>query len=117
MKTIEKLNADGDTQIFEIITSRKELADFFYNVLHEYIYSEYAKDWHPDAIFEDADTTICYYNKDGKYTWISEGDKVLRPNVANISKFLSTNGSTTVIYGDVPIVYNEHYGDWEVNFD
>lgn len=117
MKTIEKLTTDGDTQIFEIITSRKELSEFFHDLLHEYIYSEYAKDWHPDRVFEDPDTTICYYNKDNQYTWISEGETVNRPNVANITKLLSTNGCTTVIYGDVPIVFNESYGDWEVNFD
>lgn len=117
MKTIEKIARDGDTQIFEIITSRKELAEFLHNELHEYIYSEYAKDWHPDRVFDNPDTTICFYNKDGKFTWISEGETVNRPNLANIKKLLSTNGSTTVIYGDVPIIFNENYGDWEVDFD
>jgi hypothetical protein len=117
MKTIEKVTRDGDTQIFEIITSRRELAEFLRNTLHEYIYSEYAKDWHPDRIFKDCDTTICYYDKDGKYKWISEGEKVNRPNIANIEKMMSTNGSTIVIYGNVPIIFNDHYGDWEVDFD
>jgi ATP-dependent protease HslVU (ClpYQ) peptidase subunit len=117
MKVIEKITRDGDTQIFEVITSRKELAEFFRNELHEYIYSEYAKDWHPDRVFEDENTTVCYYNKDGKFVWISEGETVSRPNIANIEKMMSTNGSTIVIYGNAPVVYNEHYGDWEVKFD
>jgi hypothetical protein len=116
MKTIEKITTDGDVQFFEIITSRKELNEFLHDHLNEYIYSEYAKEWHPDKVFKDEDTTICYYDKAGKFACISAGEKVNRPNVSKIEKLLSTNGSTTVIYGDVSISFNERYGDWEVDF-
>jgi hypothetical protein len=112
IKVIEKINKDGDTQTFEIITSRKELADFLHTQLHEWIYSEYAKDWHPDSIFDDTDTTICYYDKNNKFTWISEGETVKRPNISNITKLLSTNGSGTIIYGDIDIVYDEKDDYW-----
>lgn len=117
MKTIEKVCRDGNTQIFEILTSRKELAEFLKDTLHEWIYSEYAKDWHPDRVFDDVDTTVCFYDSDGKFTWIAEGEIVSRPNVSKIKRMMSTNGSTRVIYGDLEIVFNENYGDWEADFD
>jgi hypothetical protein len=113
MKTIEKITRDGDIQIFEIIESRKELAKHLRNILFENIYSEYAD----NKIFNDGDTTIGYYDKEGNFYWISEGEEVKRPNISKIEKYLEHNAGTTVIYGDIEITYNEHYGDWETNLD
>lgn len=115
MKAIEKTNSYGDTQIFEILESRKELASYLRDAMWESVYSSYAAD--EGNLHRDGDTTIAYYNKDGSFVFVSEGDKVKRPNVANIVKLVESNSATTVIYGNVPIVYNEHYGDWEINFD
>jgi hypothetical protein len=112
MKTIEKLTRDGDTQIFEIIESRKELASWLRDSLWDNLYSQFK-----EPVFYDPDTTIAYYDKTDKFYWIAEGEAVKRPNVANISKLVSTNGSTVVIYGNVSILYNEHYGDWETALD
>jgi len=113
MKVIEKLTSDGDTQIFEILTSKKELKEWLRGTLCDSVYSKYYK----DPIFNDPDTTIAYYDKDGSFHWIAEGEKVKRPNISKIAKFIESNSGTTVIYGDVPIIYNEHYGDWEVDFE
>lgn len=115
MKVVEKITRDGDTQIFEIIESRKELASWLRDELWESVYSGYAAD--EGNTHKDGDTTISYYNKDGSFVFISEGDKVKRPNVSQIAKLIESNSGTTVIYGNVPIVYNEHYGDWETDFD
>jgi hypothetical protein len=115
MKTVEKITRDGDIQTFEIITSRKELASFMHDTLWESYYSSYAKD--EGNIHTDADTSTFYYDKDGNFFSITEGDKVKKPNISKIEKLLQHNGCTTVIYGNAPIVFNEHYGDWEVDFD
>lgn len=112
MKTIEKITRDGDAQTFEIITSKKELAKWLKSALCDSIYGQYANNMH-----QDGDSTMYYYNKDGNFFSITEGATVKRPNVAKIEKLIQNNDSTTVIYGYAPIVYNEHYGDWEVDFD
>lgn len=112
MKTIEKTTRDGDIQIFEIITSRKELKSFLRDLFFDSIYSEYKT-----GIWEDGDSSVDFYDKEGSYYGYREGDQVKRPNVANITKLVSVNSGSTVIYGDIEIIYNEHYGDWETDLD
>jgi hypothetical protein len=112
MKTIEKTTKDGDIQIFEIIETKKELKQWIRDTFWDSLYSEYKT-----GIWEDGDSSVSFYNKDGKYHGYFEGDTVKRFNVANIEKLVSINSATTVIYGDVDIIYNEHYGDWETNLD
>ncbi|TCL35670.1 hypothetical protein EV210_111136 [Anaerospora hongkongensis] len=112
MKIIEKITRDGDTQIFEIIESRKELSSWLRDALWDNLYSQFK-----EPVFYDPDTTIAYYDRADKFHWVAEGETVKRPNVANISKLVSTNGGSTVVYGDVPIIYNDHYGDWETALD
>lgn len=114
MKTIEKITRDGDIQCFEIITSRKELASFMRDTLWDSVYSEYADN---HRIYFDDDTNTYYYDKEGRFFSISAGDTVKRPNIAKIEKLLQHNPGSTVIYGNVPIIYNERYGDWEADFD
>jgi len=112
MKTIEKINQYGDIQIFEIITSKKELHSWIRDTFWDSLYSQ-----NKTGIWEDSDSSVNFYDKDGNYQGFFEGDVVKRFNVNNIKKLVSNNAATTVIYGDVPIVYNEEYGDWEVAFD
>ena len=111
MKTIEKTTEDGNIQIFEVIESRKELRKWIRDTFWDSIYSEYKT-----GIWEDNDSSVSVYDKDGKYYGFSYGDTVKKFNVSNIVKLVSVNSMTTVIYGDVPIVYNEKYGDWEEDF-
>ena len=115
MRVIEKITEDGDIQGFEFIQSRKELATFLRDMLWESVYAPYARD--KGNIHTDPDTSYFWYDVDGKFYSIHEGDKVARPNVARIKKFMQINSASVVIYGDVPIVKNEHYGDWDAQFD
>lgn len=113
MKTIEKITQDGDIQIFEIITSRNELRKIISEVFWDGLYSEYKT-----GIFEDPDTTVAYYDKDNQFHFYSEGEPTTKKiNVAKIERLKIDNGSTTVIYGNVPIVQNGQYGDWEAELD
>lgn len=111
MKTIEKTTRDGDIQIFEIITSRNELRSWFHTNLSDSLYSEYAT-----GIWEDEDSSVDWCDRDGNYWGTELGGEVKRPNLDFITKMVSNNCSTTVIYGDVEIIYNEYHGDWETNF-
>lgn len=112
METVEKITRDGDTQIFEIITSKKELREWIRLTFWDCLYSEYKT-----GIWEYDDDYVVFYDIYGKCHSFFTGDEVKRFNIANIDKMVSGNDSTTVIYGNVPIVYNEHYGDWDVDFD
>ena len=112
MKVIEKITRDGDTQIFEIITSKKELREWLKMILCDSLYSQYKT-----GVWEDEDSSLSFYDKTGKYHGYYAGDSVKRFNVSNIKKLVNNNSGSTVIYGKVPIVYNEHYGDWEIVFD
>lgn len=71
MKTIEKTTRDGDTQIFEVIESRKELQSFLRDLFWDSLYSQYKT-----GIWEDGDTSVDFYDKDGNYTGYREGDQV-----------------------------------------
>ena len=112
MKTIYKITSDGDTQIFEIITSRKELREWMRSTFWDSLYSQYKT-----GTWDNEDETVDWIDKDGNYWGTELGDTVKRPNIANIKKMISSNDSTTVIYGDINIIYNERYGDWETDWD
>jgi hypothetical protein len=111
MKTIKKYTDDGDIQFFEIIESKKELASFLRDALWESLYSQYAT-----GIYDDEDMSTWWIYKDGSVQGAVTGERLRRPNVRNIVKLYQCNPSTTVLYGDIPIKYNEHYGDWEAVF-
>ena len=111
MKTIEKITREGDTMIFEIIESRKELAGWMRDQLFDAVYSEYRT-----GTWNDDDSSIDCQYKDGTFWGTDFGDSVKKPNISNIVKMISNNCSTTVIYGDIKIVQNEKYGDWEVEW-
>lgn len=112
MEIIEKVTRDGDTQIFEIITSKKELRGWVRDMFWDSLYSMFKT-----GIWEDCDSSVNIYDKDGRYHGYYEGDEVKRFNIANIERMVSVNSYSTVIYGNVQIIYNEHYGDWETDFD
>jgi len=112
MRIEERTTRDGDTQIFEIIENRRELRDWIRTTFCDSLYSEYRT-----GIWEDADSSVYFYDKDGRFHGFNEGDEVRRFNVANIARMVSCNSATTVIYGDVRILQNEHYGDWETDLD
>jgi hypothetical protein len=105
VKVVRKKTRDGDEQIFEILQSRKDLAQW----LREMDVKSGNK-WY------DEDTSISFYDTSGKFYHIEEGGVIPRFNVAKIRKLLSVGDATTVIYGKVSIVFNEKYGDWETEF-
>lgn len=108
MKTIQKFTDDGYQQIFEIIESKKELHSWIRDHFWDSLYSEYKTN-----IYDDEDSSCCFWNKNGDCTCFFHGDKVKKFNISKITKLISTNSSTTVIYGNVSIIKNEKYGDYE----
>lgn len=105
MKIIEKITNDGNVQYFEIIESRKELKSWF-NLF----------DWSEKGTWFDDDTSISFQFKNGGYVHFFYGDKKQRINFANVSKMVCHGANSTSIYGNVEILKNDHYGDFEVNF-
>jgi hypothetical protein len=112
IKTVEKITRDGDIQIFEIITTRKDLREFLRDLLWDGVYSS-----EPLGIWNDCDSSLHYYDTNGLYHGFSEGDPVKRINHRTIDRLISDNGCTTVIFGDVQLIYNDRYGDWETALD
>ena len=112
MKVIEKTTSDGDIQIFEIIESRKELRGWIRDAFWDSLYSQYRT-----GIWEDGDSNVVFYDKDGKCHCFYEGDAVKRFNISNIDRLISGNDSTVVLYGNYTLEYNEHYGDWNAYID
>ena len=112
MHTIEKLTRDGDIMYFQVIESRKELSSFMRDWLWDSLYSQFKT-----GLWLDQDTSIDYQYKDNSWHGTEYGDRVERPNIANIIRMISMNSGDIVIYGDVKIVYNEHYGDWQTEID
>jgi hypothetical protein len=106
MEIIEKTTKDGDIQYFEILKSRKELSEW----LHDNLFEAYQS-----GIFNDEDSSIVYYTKDSSCHIIEFGDKIKHLNAANIAKFVHYGPNSTTIYGNIPIIQNAHYGDWEVD--
>lgn len=105
MKQIEKITRDGDIQYFEVLTSRKELAER----LNDNWWAINDNQW------TDEDTAIHWYLKDGTYGCLMEGWPVpKKPAIAQIAQYIESNAATTAIYGKgLSIMQNEHYGDWE----
>jgi hypothetical protein len=97
MKKIEKDNG----QIFEIIESKKELKSFLIDTLSPF-----------DKIWNDDDSSLSFYDVDGNCHSFAMGDKLEKINTSKIESLIEINDSTIVIYGNVEIVYNEHYEDW-----
>ena len=112
MKTLEKTTRDGDTQIFEIIENREELKSEIKSIFWDSLYSEYKT-----GVWADEDTSIVIVYKDGSIFGYSQGDEVKRLNISSVAKLAYINPSSTVIYGDVKILQNERYGDWETELD
>ncbi len=108
MITVEKITCDGDTQYFEIITSRKELQEWF----NDYWWNIETG----DTEWLDEDTAIHWYLKDGTDGCLMDGFPLpKKPSIRNIAQYIESNSATTVIYGKgLEIVQNDHYGDWEV---
>ena len=106
MKQIKKNTRDGDTQYFEIITSREELTEILNYKWDNVINGEYT----------DEDTAVHWYLKDGSYGCLIAGLRVpKKPATRKIVRYIESNPATTVLYGKgLNIVQNGHYGDWEV---
>ncbi len=94
MKTIRTANG----QIFEILTSRKELGNYINDIA--------------DKRYVNSTDDCVYYwlTKDGLSHW----DGI--PNISQISIFVEDNGTTKVLYGKINIVYNEHYDDYDIEY-
>ena len=111
MKVIEKVTRDGDIQFFEIIESRKELGAILKDILWDSLYSQYKT-----GAWTDDDSSLYIEYKNGDFAHYCIGSQVKRPNISNISKMQYNNPETTMIYGNIQIVQNDHYGDWDTDF-
>lgn len=107
MKTIEKVTRDGDIQYFDIIESRKELKSWVKTLFYDSKYCD-----SPSGIWEDEDAAVNYYDKSGNYHGFYPGDEIKGLRISQIDRFVYSNCSSEMIYGNVPIVYSEDYGDW-----
>jgi len=107
MKTIEKETKYGCNLIFEIIANKKELREWMKWALMDGLSSK-----GKDGTWEDEDSSIWWMDKDGEWDGTEIGCPVKRPNISNIKKMISSNPSTTVIYGDIEIFYDEEHDEW-----
>ena len=112
MKNIEKITRDGDIQQFDIIENRKELRSWVRDIFWDSKYSEDAT-----GVFEDEDSVVHYYDKSGNYHGFSAGDAIKGLRISQISRFVWCNSCSEMVYGNVPIVYNEEAGYWEAVID
>lgn len=101
MKQIEK-NSDGVTLHFGIWTGRKEMADEI-----RFMFGQCDKFW------DDEDSMVHIWMKNGEYIGIGEGDKIPRLNFSNVEKASYSNCSGECFYGDFEIVQNDN-GSWIV---
>ena len=120
MTQIEKVTRDGDTQYFQKY-SRNELK----GVLD--IYFEMLKDSECDTRFSTKQRTLENYFEDCGLFWVLDdgttgsidicGLDGKRPAVNRIAKLHENgHGIYTGFFGKgVAPVYNEHYGDWDID--
>jgi len=100
MFLIEKENG----QIFEVYKSRKEFAHQV-NMLT----------WSENGIWEDEDSALTLYYKDGSSVSYHLGDKKKPLKLNDVIKGHLDCGSQTIY--NCEIVYNEKYEDWEIKED
>jgi hypothetical protein len=100
MKVIEKPNG----QIFEVCASRAEFGSCVKTVLSDFL---------DDGVWVDEDSSLYLKYKSGKEIDFSLGDKLVPINYSQIACGLYNNSATQMLY-KLPIVFNEHYEDWEV---
>jgi hypothetical protein len=100
MKKIEKPNG----QIFEICTSRAEFGSYIKDIL---------SGCRQKGLWTDDDSSLYLKYKSGREISFSFEDKLIPLNYNQIASGLYNNPSTQVLY-NLPIVFNDHYGDWEV---
>jgi hypothetical protein len=99
MRKVEKSNG----QIFEICTSLKEFAGEVKLALWDF----------DDKIWTDEDSSLYLKYKSGKEDAFSLGDKITRINLSQSACGVWYNPCSSILY-NLPIIYNEHYEDWEV---
>jgi hypothetical protein len=99
MRIIEKENG----QIFEACTSLKEFASHIKDVLWAF----------DDKTWTDEDSSLYLKYKSGKEDAFSLDDKITRINFSQIACGAFYNPGSIILY-NLPIVYNKHYEDWEV---
>jgi hypothetical protein len=106
MKKIEKTTTDNDTMTFEVIETKTELKSFLKDLLC------YFDD---NGLWIDEDNSLSFYDLDGNCHWFGLGEKFEKLNVysSKIVSMIEINDNTTIVYGDVEIVQNEKYGDWQ----
>jgi len=102
MQIITKLANDGAEQRFVKLTTRKELKQFLKD------FDFHSGEW------TDEDTTVSWYDQNGKFYHIESGERIPRHNKAKIKKLLEVGDWGCTFYGDVEVIFNENYGDWEV---
>lgn len=102
MKIIEK-DSEGVTLYFGIWTSHKEMRDEIRFMFRQC----------ENRIWDDEDSIIHIWLKNGEYIGIGEGDKIPRINMSNIKKASYSNCSDECFYGSFEIVQNDN-GSWIV---
>jgi hypothetical protein len=100
MKTIEKENG----QIFEVCTSRAEFCSYLKDIMFYFA---------PKGVWTDEDCSLWVKYKNGREISLSLGDKLVPISCNQIASGLYNNPSTQMLY-KLPIIFNEHYEDYEV---
>jgi hypothetical protein len=102
MKKIETDNG----QIFEIIETKTELKSWIKDIVDPFNTGKW----------DYEDSGLSFYDKSGDCHAFITGDKLGKIKSSDIVSLIENNDMTTVIYGNVEIVYNDHYEDWEAEY-
>jgi len=102
-KTLKLVNDNGDEQYFTKLTSRASLKAYLKIMRGS------------SGTWTDDDSSLYVEYVDGTHLCINEvGEKHPRINSARVKLMVWEDSACTVFFGDVEVIHNEKYGDYEI---